>query len=113
MNKTRLQRIDDEIMKEVAELIRDGLKDPRLNRLITVTRVKTTSDLRYCKIYVSVMGTADEKAETMEGLSHSAGFLRTQIAARINLRQTPEITFVLDDSLDESIRISKILDGIK
>jgi ribosome-binding factor A len=113
MNKTRLTRIDDEIMKEAAVLMRGGLKDPRLNKFITVTRAKTTSDLKFCKIYVSVMGTAEEKSEVMSALEKSAGFFRSELAHSINLRNTPEISFVLDESLDESLRMSKILDEIK
>lgn len=113
MNKTRLTRIDDEIQKEIAEIIRAELKDPRLNKLITVTRVNTTNDLKLCKVFVSIMAEGSEKKDAMEGLNNSAGFIRRQIASRINLRNTPEFSFVIDESLDESYRMSKILDDIK
>jgi ribosome-binding factor A len=112
MNKTRLIRVDDEILKEAAEIIRQELKDPRLDKMITVTRVKTSADLKYCKIYVSVMGSDGEKKEAMEGLQSSAGYIRKQLAARINLRNTPEVSFAVDDSLDEGYRMSKILDEL-
>lgn len=113
MNNARLTRINDEILKEVAEIIRAELKDPRLDKMIVVTRVNTTNDLKQCKIYVSIMGSEDEKKEALIGLKNSAGFIRKQIASRLNLRNTPELAFVVDDSLDESYRISKILDEIK
>jgi ribosome-binding factor A len=113
MNKTRLIRVNDEILKETALIIRGELKDPRLQSMITVTRVNTTNDLKYCKIYVSIMGTEEEKAAAYEALKNSAGFIRKQIAARINLRSTPEISFIEDTSLDEGYRMGKILDTLK
>jgi len=112
MNKIRLTRIDDEIMKEAAEIIRTELKDPRLLKIITVTRVKTSNDLKYCKIYVSVMGGEDEKANSLKILNNSAGYIRKKLAANINLRSTPEISFLADDSLDESYRILELLDSV-
>ncbi|MDR1687642.1 MAG: 30S ribosome-binding factor RbfA [Clostridiales bacterium] len=113
MNKTRLIRVNDEILKETAQIIRGELKDPRLQSMVTVTRVNTTNDLKYSKIYVSVMGTEEEKASALVALKNSAGFIRKQIAARINLRVTPEISFIEDTSLDEGYRMGKILDSLK
>ena len=111
MNKVRLNRINDEIKKEAAIVIRE-LKDPRLAKMITVTAVKTTNDLKQCKIYVAVMGDMGEKENSLELLTRSAGFIRREIAHNLNLRNTPEISFVRDDSLDESYRIGKLLDSL-
>lgn len=108
----RMIRINDEIRKEVSEIIRSGLKDPRVGTITSVLKVETTNDLKYCKIFVSVLGDDEKKKEVMEGLKNAAGFIRKQIAVRINLRNTPELKFVLDDSLEYSIKISKIINDI-
>lgn len=105
-------RINDEIKKEVSEIIRSELKDPRVATITSVIKVETTNDLKYCKIFVSVLGDEEQKKEVMEGLKNAAGFIRKQIAERINLRNTPEIKFILDDSLEYSIKISKIINDI-
>lgn len=108
----RMIRINDEIKKEVSEIIRFELKDPRVGAITSVIKAETTNDLKYCKIFVSILGDEQRKAETMEGLKNASGFIRKQIAFRINLRNTPEFKFVLDDSLEYSIKISKIIDDI-
>ena len=96
---TRLARINDEIRRESAEIIRSALKDPRIATVTSVIRVETTSDLSYAKIYVSILGGEDEKAEVMAVLKNASGFIRREIAARLNLRATPEPRFILDDSI--------------
>ncbi len=108
----RMIRINDEIRKEVSEIIRSELKDPRVGTITSVLKVETTNDLKYCKIFVSILGDDEKKKEVMEGLKNAAGFIRKQIAVRINLRNTPELKFVLDDSLEYSIKISKIINDI-
>lgn len=108
----RMIRINDEIKKEVSEIIRSELKDPRVGTITSVIKAETTNDLKYCKIFVSVLGDDEQKKEVMEGLKNAAGFIRKQIAERINLRNTPEIKFILDDSLEYSIKISKIINDI-
>ncbi|MCL1996075.1 MAG: 30S ribosome-binding factor RbfA [Defluviitaleaceae bacterium] len=110
MNR-RITRINDEIKEQTALMIRE-LKDPRLAGIITVTRTDTTSDLKYCKIYVSIMGTEEDKKNSLTALKKAAGFIKRQLAININLRQTPEITFLLDDSLEYSMRIQEILDKL-
>ncbi len=107
---TRITRINDEILRETANIIRQELKDPRIGVMTSVVKVDTTNDLKYCKIYVSVMGDDKQKDEVLEGLKNASGFIRKQIASRINLRNTPEIKFILDDSLEYSLKISKLID---
>jgi ribosome-binding factor A len=103
-------RINDEILREVSDIIRSEIKDPRLPLVVSVTKVDTTSDLSYCKVHISIMGNDHEKKEALDVLKSSAGFIRGQIARRINLRNTPEFKFVIDDSMEYSIKISKLID---
>ena len=107
MNR-RITRINDEIKEQVALLVRE-LKDHRLTTLITVVKADTTSDLKYCKVFVSIMGSDEEKTETLQALKSASGFLKRELARSINLRQTPELTFVLDTSLDHAMRIDQLL----
>lgn len=109
---TRLIRINDEIKRELSEIIRSEIKDPRLSVITTVLRVDTTNDLKQSKVYISVLGDEDKKNEVLEGLKNASGFIRKQMAMRVNLRNTPEFNFMLDDSLEYSIKISKLIDEV-
>ena len=110
MAKYRQGRINDEFQKEIAMILRD-VKDPRVSgAFISVTAAEVTPDLKYAKVYYSsLMG---DKKEVKLGLKAAAGFIRGQIARRMNLRITPEITFIEDGSIEYGARISKILEGI-
>ena len=110
-NNNRLNRIDEEYKKELSHIIDRELKDPNITGLISVTKVKATNDLKYAKIYVSILNAKDIKA-SLAGLKKSAGFIRTELARRINLRNTPELIFELDDSLEYGARIDSILKEI-
>lgn len=109
----RMIRINDEIKKELSEILRADLKDPRVGVITSVLKVETTNDLKYCKVYISVLGDEEKKNEVMSVIKGALGFIRTLIAKRINLRVTPEFRFILDDSLDYSFKIDKILKDIK
>ena len=109
---TRMIRINDEIQREAANIIRSEVKDPRIGTLTSVVKVETTSDLKYCKIFVSVLGNDEEKQEVMKGLKNAAGFIRHLLAERINLRNTPELTFKLDDSLEYAIKMDRLIKEI-
>ncbi len=108
-SNNRIIRINDEIMRETAMIIRSELKDPRVGLLTSVTKADTSSDLKYCKIYVSILGNEKEKKDALEGLKNSAGFVRKQLASRINLRNTPELKFILDESLEYSIKMDNLI----
>ena len=110
MAKYRQGRINDEFQKEIAMILRD-VKDPRVSgAFISVTAAEVTPDLKYAKVYYSsLMG---DKKEIKLGLKAATGFIRSQIARRMNLRITPEITFVEDGSIEYGAKISKILEGI-
>jgi ribosome-binding factor A len=110
--KNRMIRINDEIKKELAEILRSHLKDPRITTMASVVRVETTNDLKYCKAYISVMGDEEAKEKCMAAIANAKGFIRSEIASRINLRQTPEFKFILDDSLDYSMKINQILKDV-
>lgn len=110
MAKYRQGRINDEFQKEIAMILRD-VKDPRVSgAFISVTGAEVTPDLKYAKVYYSAL--MGDKKEVKRGLISSAGFIRGQIAKRMNLRITPEITFVEDSSIEYGAKISKILEGI-
>ncbi|WP_313529085.1 30S ribosome-binding factor RbfA [Anaerotignum sp.] len=111
-NNTRISRINDEIMKELSQIIRGELKDPRIGSLTSVVRVETTPDLKYCKVYVSVLGNDDEKDSVMKGLKNASGFIRRLVAQRVNLRFTPEFTFKLDESAEYAIHMNQLINQI-
>ena len=111
-NNTRISRINDEIFKEVSQIIRGELKDPRVGSMTSVVRVETTSDLKYCKIYVSVLGDEAQKDSVMKGLKNASGFIRHQLAQRVNLRFTPELTFKLDESAEYAVRMNQLMEQI-
>lgn len=109
---TRINRINDEILKELSQIIRAELKDPRIGSMTSVIRVETTSDLRYCKVLVSVLGGDEEKESVMKGLKNAAGYIRRLIAQRINLRLTPEFIFKLDESAEYAIHMGQLMSKI-
>lgn len=111
-NSNRMIRINDEIRKEISEILRADMKDPRIGVITSVIKVDTTNDLKYCKVYISILGDDDKKQEVMEVIKGASGYIRSLIANRINLRVTPELKFVLDDSLEYSFKIDKIIKDI-
>lgn len=112
MNNKRLNRISEEVKRIVSELIYNGLKDPRVNSMTTVTKVEVTRDLRYAKIYVSVFGNKEEKENTLSGLESAKGFIRKEISSRIDLRYAPEPIFVLDESIEQGLYMSKLIEKV-
>ena len=111
-NNTRMIRINDEIKKELSEIIRSELKDPRIATMTSVLKVDTTNDLKYCKVYISVLGDEKQKEDVITGLKNASGFIRKQDATRINLRSTPQFKLEIDDSLEYTISISKLIDEV-
>ena len=104
----RTDRLSEEIKKELSDLIRNQIKDPRLPELVSITAVRVTKDLRYAKVYVSVFGDDDKKNDAIAALKHAAGFIRHEIGQRVNIRYIPEFTFILDDSIEKGMYISKL-----
>lgn len=111
-NDARLNRINEELKKEISRVLTFELKNPNITGLLSVTRAKITPDFKYAKVYVSIFNSKNVD-KTMQGLKDSAGFIKSQIARTINLRVTPEIIFELDDSMEYGARIDKILKDLK
>ncbi len=109
-SSNRMTRISDEVKREVANVIRMELKDPRVQSMTTVTKATVTNDLKHAKIFVSILGNEKDKEKVLEGLKNASGYIRRQLATKINLRNTPELKFVIDDSLETSFRINKLIE---
>ena len=108
MASNRISRINEELQRELSALIR-SLKDPRVQQsMVSVTKVEATGDLRYAKVYISVLD-KDKSRDTLKGLKSAGGFLRREIAARLQLRYTPELVFVEDDSIVQGARMYDLL----
>lgn len=110
-SQNRLGRIEEEYRKELSQIIGYELKNPNVTGLISVTKVKVTNDLKYARVYVSILNSKNMK-ETLAGLKKSSGFVRSELAKRVNLRNTPEIIFELDDSIEYGTKIDAILKEI-
>lgn len=107
-NEARLNRINEELRKELSSILAYDLKNPNITGMLSVTKVKITPDFKYAKVYVSILNSKNID-KTMQGLKESAGFIRSKIAKTINLRITPELVFEIDDSLEYGARIDNIL----
>lgn len=107
----RTERIEEEIKKVVSKVISQELKDPRLTGLISVTKVLVTKDLKYCKIFVSMLGTTDVN-EAMNALKSGAGYIRKEIGNNVRMHSTPEVKFELDDSMEYGEKIQKIISDL-
>ena len=110
MATNRINRINEDIQRELASLIRT-VKDPRVHGLISITRVDTTADLRYCRVYVSMLDHSDVK-EVVKGLKSAAGYLRRELGRVLTLRYTPEMQFIEDDSIERGVRMVSMIDRV-
>ena len=111
MASNRINRINEEIQKELSSLIR-SLKDPRIqNTMISITRVETTPDLRYTKVYVSFLQ-EDRAADALKGLQSAAGYLRRELGSSLNLRYTPQIMWALDDSITYGAKMLELINSL-
>lgn len=110
MATNRINRINEDIQRELASLLRT-VKDPRVQGLISITRVDTTTDLRYCRVYVSALDQSDIK-EVVKGLKSAAGYLRRELGRALTLRYTPELQFLTDDSIERGVRMVSMIDHI-
>ena len=110
-NTNRMDRVNEELKKEISIVIDQHLKNPNITGLISVTKVKTSPDLRFAKVYISLLNSKSKK-NTLQGLKNASGFIRTEIAKKVNLRYTPELTFEIDDSIEYGSKIENILKEI-
>ena len=111
-NSMKNTRINGEVQRELAEIIRGEIKDPRISPLTSVVAVQVAPDLKTCKAYISVLGNEQACADTLEGLKSAAGFVRSKLAKNLNLRNTPEITFILDQSIEYGVNMSAKIDEV-
>ena len=105
-------RINEEVLRELSKIIREDVKDPRVSLMTSVTLVEVAPDLKTAKVYVSVLGDKEAGINTVKGLKSSAGFIRGKLAHSVNLRNTPELFFILDDSIAYGVRMSRLIDQV-
>lgn len=111
-NSVKNTRINGEVQRVLAEIIRGEIKDPRISPLTSVVAVEVSPDLKNCKVWISVLGGEKAKEDTLAGLKSAEGFIKTKLARTINLRNTPEIRFVVDQSIEYGVHMSKLIDDV-
>lgn len=112
MASRRIERLNEQIKREITEILRYEAKDPRIGA-VTVMDVRTTADLSLARVYVSIMGGEEERAQALEGLRAAAPFIRTELGSRLTVRRVPELRFELDRTLDHAMRIEELLREIR
>ena len=111
-NSIKNTRINGEVQKELSNIIRGGIKDPIIHPLTSVVAVEVAPDLKTCKAWISVLGDEKAQADTLEGLKSAEGYIRRQLAHTVNLRNTPQIRFILDQSIEYGVHMSKLIDDV-
>jgi ribosome-binding factor A len=111
-NSIKNTRINMEVQKELSQIIRLEIKDPRIHPMTTVVSVEVTPDLKFCKAYISILGDEEAGKATIEGLKSAEGYIRRELARRVNLRNTPEIKFILDQSIEYGVNMSRLIDEV-
>ena len=111
-NSIKNTRINGEVQKELSSIIRGEIKDPRIHPMTSVMAVEVAPDLKTCKAYISVLGNQEAKEATIRGLNSAEGYIRRALAKSINLRNTPEIRFVMDQSIEYGVHMSKLIDDV-
>ncbi len=111
-NSRKNIRLNEEVKREMTYIVREEIKDPRINPMTSVSAVEVAPDLKTCKVYVSVLGDESEQQETMEGLKSASGYARKCLAQSLNLRNTPEIRFILDQSIEHGVEMIKKIDEV-
>ena len=111
-NSIKNTRVNTEVLRELSHIIRSEIKDPRIHHMTSVMAVEVAPDLKTCKAYVSVLGSQEAQEETMAGLKSAESYIRRQLAKNLNLRNTPEIRFILDQSIEYGVHMSKLIDQV-
>ena len=111
-NSIKNTRINGEVQRELSNIIRGEIKDPRIHPMTSVVAVEVAPDLKTCKAWISVLGDEESQAKTLAGLKSAEGFIRSKLAKTVNLRNTPEIRFVLDQSIEYGVKMSKMIDEV-
>ena len=108
----RIERVNSLIRQEISQLFQSQVKDPRLGNFITVTEVSTSADLKYAKVFISRIGSEEEKQETLKALASASGFLRREMARHLKLRYIPLLSFQWDDSIERGSHLLQLIDGV-
>jgi ribosome-binding factor A len=108
----RTERVNDAIRVELSDIIRRRVKDPRIGALTSVTEVITSADLKHARVFISGMGSEDEKSATLKSLKSATGFLRTELSKRLTMRSTPELIFERDDSIERGAHLLEMMDQL-
>ena len=111
-NSVKNTRVNGEVHRVLAEIIRSEIKDPRINPMTTVVSVEVAPDLKTCKAWISVLGNEESQKDTLAGLRSAEGYIKNQLARKINLRNTPEIRFIIDQSIEYGVSMSKLIDDV-
>lgn len=111
-NSIKNTRINGEVQKELSSIIRNEIKDPRIHSMTSVMEAEVAPDLKTCKAYISVLGNDEAKKATIQGLKSAEGYIRRQLARNLNLRNTPEIRFILDESIEYGVNMSRMIDEV-
>lgn len=111
-NSVKHVRINQAVQKELGNILRSEVKDPRIGIMTSVTAVDVATDLKTCKVYISVLGDEQAKEETKKALDRAEGFIRRSLAANLNLRNTPKLTFFMDDSIEYGVNMSEMIDKV-
>lgn len=111
-NSVKNTRVNGEVMRVLAEVIRSEIKDPRINPMTSVVAVEVAPDLKTCKAWISVLGNEESQKDTLVGLKSAEGYIRNQLARKINLRNTPEIRFIIDQSIEYGVNMSRMIDEV-
>ena len=101
-----------EVQRALSEIIHGEIKDPRIHPMTSVVAVEVTPDLKYCKAYISVLGDQEAAAATVQGLKSAVGYVRRELARKVNLRNTPEVTFILDQPIEYGVKMSRLIDEV-
>ena len=111
-NSIKNIRLNQEVMRELSDIIRNDLKDPRVAVMTTITDVVVATDLKTCKVYISVLGDEEAEKNTMAGLKSAEGFIRSQLAHNMNLRNTPVLTFIPDHSIAYGVKMTRLIEEV-
>lgn len=111
-NSIKNTRINGEVLKELSNIIRGEIKDPRIHPMTSVVAVEVAPDLKTCKAFISVLGDEKQQQDTLAGLRSAEGYIRRQLAKNVNLRNTPEVRFILDQSIEYGVTMSKLIQDV-
>lgn len=112
-NSVKNTRINEEVTRELSRILHDEIKDPRIASMTSVISAEVAPDLKTCKVYISVLGDVKEQQNTIKGLMSASSYIRRQLAGRLNLRNTPELKFELNQSIEYGIHMSQLIDEVQ